>query len=637
MHSPMAELNSVSDTHALLESMLQKLRLNNQQTNSGSVTDMQTCSASESAEDSSKTKVYHFGTSLSSKEQDGRSSVWNNWENSWTQQSPNLGSALTPAAKQPAKRITKHSGSSAKPKRPPLIWGENKRFISERSNDVTSSVGNKQLSLGGEIRSNVPPVYQRETFRNPPDLLAPTLTPSSLVLDKTEVRGQWSWAAESEKNIGGGFIEQPEKTTKTSRKKWGEPKRWAQSVKERWRERRRGTQSRQRDDGQTQMQNEAQNNYSSLPTPIDVNNTPAALAKTAEIPQVMISTAPDEDEGPSSPSYLSDSLLAFDTTSNLMEEIFSGTEWAQFLSVNHSTSDQSNEPPKSINQSHEEDWTSKWTHKDTTESHLVITQPSFLNSTSNKSVYNQANTSQISDLNTNPIQSSDIFTNQSQNFKQQNEQSQLYDFNLNELKTTENSHPQPMSTEVSDPSQTGTEGFIPFLDLSCLKPRDRSSITSQGSLSRKREHWTKRRDLFEHTTEDMEHEEEQSSSFMNSQSSNSSSLNSVPDSITENPETAVKKRRMEVTRRVRFAEEVIVITARYLPEYNEDEDEDDDDDDDDEDEDYDDDDDEEEEEEEEEEEVEKEDNNDCLEERSPRPSLPRWIASLRGKSAKYKF
>ncbi|NP_001017913.1 uncharacterized protein LOC550612 [Danio rerio] len=634
----MAELNPVSDTHALLESMLQKLRLNTQQTNSSSVTDMQTCSASESAEDSSKTNVYQFGTSIRSKEQDGRSSVWNNWGNSWTQQSPNFGSALTPAAKKPAKRITKHLASSAKPKRPPLIWGENKRFISERSNDVTSSVGNEQFSLGGEIRSNVPPLYQTETFKNPPDLLAPTLTPSSLVLDKTEVRGQWSWAAESEKNIGGGFIELPEKTTKTSRKTWGEPKRWAQSVKERWRERRRGTQSRQRDDGQTQMQNKAQSNYSSLPTPIDVNNTPAALAETAEIPQVLISTAPDEDEGPSSPSYLSDSLLAFDTTSNLMEEIFSGTEWAQFLSVNHSTSDQSNEPPKSINQSHEEDWTSKWTCKDTTESHLVITQPSFLNSTSNKSVYNQANTSQMSDLNTNPIQTSDMFTNQSQNFNQQNEQSQLYDFNLNELKTTENSHPQPMSTEVSNPSQRGTEDFISSLDLSCLKPRDRSSITPQGSLSRKREHWTKRRNLFEHTTENMENEEEQSSSFINTPSSNSSSLNSVPDSISENPETAVKKRRMEVTRRVRFAEEVIVITARYLPEYNEEED-DDDDDDDDEDEDYadDDDDDDDDEEEEEEEEVEKEDNNERLDERSPRPSLPKWIASLRGKSAKYKF
>lgn len=256
--SSMAELNPVSNTHALLESMLQKLRLNTQQTNSESISDMQTCSASDPAEDSSKTKVYQFGTSPSSNEQDGRTLVWNNWENSWTQQSPNFGSALTPAAKQPAKRITKHTGPSAKPKRPPLLWGENKRFMSETSNDVTSSVEGEQFSLEEETRSNVPPLYQRETFRNPPDLLAPTLTTSSSVLDKTEVRGQWSWAAESEKNIGGGFIEQPEKTTKTSRKKWGEPRRWAQSVKERWRERRRGTQSRQRDDGQTQVQNKAQ-------------------------------------------------------------------------------------------------------------------------------------------------------------------------------------------------------------------------------------------------------------------------------------------------------------------------------------------------------------------------------------------
>lgn len=180
--------------------------------------------------------------------------------------------------------------------------------------------------------------------------------------------------------------------------------------------------------------------------------------------------------------FLSDSLLVFDTTSNLMEEIFSGTEWAQFLSVNHSTTDPSNEPPKSINQSHEEDWASKWTRKDTTESHLVITQPSFLNTTSNKPVYNQPNMSQMSvaDLNTNPIQTSDTFTNHSQNLilnsEQPKELSQLYNFNRNELKSTELRDPQPMSTQVFDPSQSGTEDFIPLLDLSCLKVRVKTTV-----------------------------------------------------------------------------------------------------------------------------------------------------------------
>lgn len=62
---------------------------------------------------------------------------------------------------------------------------------------------------------------------------------------------------------------------------------------------------------------------------------------------------------------------------------------------------------------------------------------------------------------------------------------------------------------------------------------------------------------------------------------------------------------MEDTRRVRFSEEVIILPPSYLPDYDEDEDDDND--------------------------------NDCPEENSPRPSFPKWIVSLKPKSAKYKF
>lgn len=264
----MEELNPVSNTHALLESMLQKLQLN-PETNSSSHADMETCSPCETAEDSSKTTVNPFGFSSKSKERDGSISVWNNRENPWTQQSSHFGGALTP--KQPVKRISKHnSGFSTKPKRPPLIWGEHNRFTSERADDVTSWVGDDQMprpekmqqfSLEGNTSSNVPPLYKTESFRNPPDLLAPTLTSSSSVVEKAEVKGQsgtWSWVAVNEKIEGIKPHEQSGKTTKTSRKKWGEAKRWAQNVKERWRERHRSTMTRQRDDGERLAQNEVQ-------------------------------------------------------------------------------------------------------------------------------------------------------------------------------------------------------------------------------------------------------------------------------------------------------------------------------------------------------------------------------------------
>lgn len=253
----MEESNPVSDTHALLESMLQKLKLN-PEANRSSHADMETCSPCETAEDS-------FGFSSKSKERDGSSSVWN----PWTQKSPHFGGALTP--KQPVKRISKHnSGFSTKPKRPPLIWGEHNRLTSERADDVTSWVGDnqmpgpekmQQISLEGNTISNVPPSYKTEPFRNPPDLLAPTLTPSSSVVEIPEVKGQsgtWSWVAVNEKIEGDKPHEQSGKTTKTSKKKWGEAKRWAQNVKERWRERHRSTMTRQRDDGERLAQNEVQ-------------------------------------------------------------------------------------------------------------------------------------------------------------------------------------------------------------------------------------------------------------------------------------------------------------------------------------------------------------------------------------------
>lgn len=181
---------------------------------------------------------------------------------------------------------------------------------------------------------------------------------------------------------------------------------------------------------------------------------------------------------------LSDSLFSFGTTSNLMEEIFSGTEWAQFLSVNCTSQDQSNEPQININQSREEQRNSKWTQNYITDSHLGMTKPSLSESfASDKPVYNQTETSQksvpsshVTDLTTNPLQTSDPFTNVLQNAnlklnesnhgEQSNEQSQFFQLDPNESKATDHSDPQLMSSQVN---QGGTEDFIPLLDLSFIK------------------------------------------------------------------------------------------------------------------------------------------------------------------------
>lgn len=170
-----------------------------------------------------------------------------------------------------------------------------------------------------------------------------------------------------------------------------------------------------------------------------------------------------------------------------MEEIFSGTEWAQFLSANSTKMHQSKELPNTNNQSREEEFQSKWTHEDTTYSHLDSTQPSLPESFAQDMASDkQTETSQMSvtDLPTNPLQT-DPFTNQSQNTnlnpnephnsEQSNRQSHFPQLDPNESKATEYSDPQPMSSQVSDPShnqpQDGTEDFIPLLDLSYAKVR----------------------------------------------------------------------------------------------------------------------------------------------------------------------
>ncbi len=171
-----------------------------------------------------------------------------------------------------------------------------------------------------------------------------------------------------------------------------------------------------------------------------------------------------------------------------MEEIFSETEWAQFLSVNSTKMHQSKELPNTNNQSWEEEMRSKWTHENTTNYHLYSTQPSLPESFAQDTASDkQTETSQMSvtDLPTNPLQT-DPFTNQSQNTnlipneshnsEQSNRQSHYSQLDPNESKATEYSDPQPMSSQVSDPShnqpQDGTEDFIPLLDLSYAKVRE---------------------------------------------------------------------------------------------------------------------------------------------------------------------
>ncbi|XP_056625614.1 uncharacterized protein zgc:113229 [Triplophysa dalaica] len=639
----MAELNPVSSANVLLESMLQKLRLNTQ-SNNGSQTDIQTSSSpvefnAVKGEDSSE--VYQFGCpSTNSGDQDRRSSIWKNAglrnEIPWSLQSFPVGGTSTPNSNSPFRKIRKHV-FSPKPKRTPLWRGPN-NFTPERDSDVFSWAGQdgtprlekyNHISVEGENRdvldSGVPPLFETEPYQKPPDLLAQRVHTSTSVLETLEVRGQrgtWSWGVGADHG----------KTTKTSKKKWGEAKRWAKKVKEQWREKHRGTENEQGYDGETQ---EMKSNLSPLPGPIDVNNTSTELVYTSYVHNEPIHTALGE-AGTRSPTFMSENLFTL-RTSNLMEEIFSGTEWAPFLSVNNTTQDQSNYSPSINNQSGEEERTGKWTHTYMTNSHFGTTQEqmsipdsSTQDMAIDQPVYRRHGISQIvTELTTNQLQTSDMCTNQLQsvdlslnethNGQQMNELSQFSHQPSNEYENSITSYSQPEVSDLSRvQSQDRKEGFIPLLDLSYHKPVDSSSTSTQGSLWRKREHWTKRREPSEDTGQDME-DENHRSSYMSTHSSNStrsisptSYLNSYQNS--EDVEssfsmgTAVKKRRMDNSCHVRFAEEVVILPPTIWPE----------------------------EEEENEEVMEKEE--DWQEDTAPRSSFPKWIGSIKGfKRTKYKF
>ncbi|XP_051506144.1 uncharacterized protein zgc:113229 isoform X3 [Myxocyprinus asiaticus] len=500
----------------------------------------------------------------------------------------------------------------------------------------------QQFSLKGETKgvynSSVLPLYKTEPYRNPPDLLAPTLATSTSVLDKPEVKGQsgtWSWDTEKEKNEGTRVHEESGK--RTSKKKWRDAKRWAQRVKERWRERHRSTETRQRDDGERQVQSEVlQSNLSPISMPIDVNTT-TAVTENPNIHNEPINTELDESTL-CSLSDMSENLFSFGT-SNLMEEIFNGTKWAQFLTVNCTTQDQSQESP-SISQSCKEEWNGKWNHTKTIDSHSGMTQAetSFPESFTQDMAFNMhvnnetemskisvlssdfndlsANQSQTSDLFTNQLQTTNLSFNESQKSKQTSKQSQFshqlsYKSTANEhsvpqLISIQQSHSQPQVSDTShNQPQGGKEVFIPILD-SYVKPMDRSSIKSHGSLSRKREHWTRRRNPFEDSSQDMEDEYHCRST---SSISPMSTLTSLQNSVSEDSdsykslETVIKKMRMEESRHVRFAEEVVILPPSFISEDEDDCLED-----------------------------------DCPEEPSPRSSFPKWIGSLKVKQTrKYKF
>nr|XP_055034251.1 uncharacterized protein zgc:113229 [Misgurnus anguillicaudatus] len=592
----MAELNPVPNRQVLLESMLQKLRVNAQSDN-GSQTEMSV----ESAETDSSA-AYQFGFSSNNRtEQERHSLNWNN--NERNQQSSSFGATSTPISNNPAKKIRKHV-FSPKPKRAPLIWKGENQFPTEKN-----IIGNSWFRQEGENRdvlgSGLSPSFQTDPYQTPPDLLGQSLPMSTSLSDTPEIRGQsgiWTWG--SGKDTG--------KPTKKSKKKWGDAKRWTKKMKERWRERHRATETEPRNDGERQALNEARN-VSTLSVPIDVNNTTTKLVENLNTHSEPIDRGLDGAAN-SSPSYMSENLFSF-STSNLMEEIFSGTQWAQFLSVSSNTQNQPNESLSHINQSGEGKWTGTGHYTDMINSIQMSHHEGFTQDMAfNVPVYSRNHTSPIGDPSShvanqlqtsvmyrNHLQNPDLSLSETHNFERMNEQSQFSHQFSNEH------HPMSSQQSYSQSQVSDLNHNQPHLNHSYLKPMDSSSLNTRGSLQRKREHWTNRRDQFKYREDEDD-------------SSSSSSSLSCPQYSEDSDssvymEIAVKKRKMDDSRHVRFAEEVMILPPPIWPEEDD------------------------EEEEEVVEEVKEEEKKEEVwpQDPPPRSSFPKWIVSLKGRRTKYKF
>ncbi|KAF4094232.1 hypothetical protein AMELA_G00010460 [Ameiurus melas] len=604
----MAEANSVSDTQVLLQSMLQRLRLQPKpDSNSTHTQDELQCSTTlieqngSAAESPPQTPpMYNFNFSM-----DSKSIVVGPL-------SPGLTGVATSPSQEFANGIDVHnSGTSSPPKQRTLNWW----FMSNH----TVSGGNSNVSTRSD--NGVMPKQARKqkfSLTKMNDGSVSSLQSIESMLPSTHSSGF------TESNLQGQGVGQ---------------KRWTQKVKEKWTGRNKSIPRREPDVRERQGHSNVSNIIGS-PIPVQTvpneNKTTTAFNEEVRIQHQPINNGPVKGI-PSPPDYMSETLFS-PGSFNLMEEIFTGEEWTKFLPS--TTSNQSTSG--SITQEQEMGLTSSISHSRQNEQHMlnqtyyrVDTGPNLgmIQSQMNSGSFHNMNTTELhngqnglSDSGPNHLESMDLSAGPLGNnhpIKQQAHiypcnQSKTIELNVNPLLSSEQSVNQSQATEINHNQPGSVHEYLPVLDLSYLQSKDSSSLRKQVNLSRKRSHSTERRDSNERwRSEPGEiHEWRHNSSPSDPAISLSpaSSTSSLQHSFSQDlesfvsTETVIKKRRVENIRRVRFAEEVTFVPPLVLSDDDGDAD----------DEDY--------------SQNGNDDNDDGGEELLSRPSAPRWIEALRSKT-----
>uniref|UniRef100_A0A3B4D7U0 Uncharacterized protein n=1 Tax=Pygocentrus nattereri TaxID=42514 RepID=A0A3B4D7U0_PYGNA len=459
----MAKSSAVSDTQSLLQSMLQKLKLQNHSERSSTPTQEQAPSPTVglNGRSSLESTVYQFGDP--SKQQGTPPSVWTNLDSSWRLQLSNQPHLEQSIEGIPATLEPDVISDSEIPR-----WNRKQLKISH------SKVSDDSSSLSSSSTT--------ENTLNPTDLPTPSPTSSILSQKTSEKHSDHSGVcSEGVGDIRKDSINVPDKimrtrTSRTSKRKWEDPgkKRWTQKVKERWKERHK----KERDGKQKQESNDMAkvsfNDHCPAPTKSSDDNT------TATLYEQNISDNNGNDYIPNPLFPCSESIFPFGTF-NLMEEIFTGKEWASFFQTNTGsqpeftciTADKTTESLNTVSQSPYRERTTgnQWDYKEAADSNLRT--PSSQMKSGNKSELFASN----------QIQSMDLGLSQSENDEETKYQPQLQDLHQNyQLNTAEASYHQSLTSErnlnqsqQSDPNHTQPETvheeFLPLLDLSYLQVR----------------------------------------------------------------------------------------------------------------------------------------------------------------------
>ncbi|TSV81497.1 hypothetical protein Baya_13327 [Bagarius yarrelli] len=562
----MADTNSVSDTQVLLQSMLQRLRLQPKSENTHMQDEVQfggtliKQNGGVSGSPPQTPSMYKMDFS-----KDSRSIV----TNGAGLLSPDSTGVPTSLSQEFAKGLDVYNSRlPSRPKQRALsfdyrshrtVSGENREISTHADDGVTPKQTRQQkFSLINRSNSSVSSLQRPERLSS-----------------WTPISGQ------EESNIQNQGVEQ---------------KKWTQKVKERWKERHKI--SIKKDGRLEQTLSNSNISLISVQNALHGNSITTTFNEEVNVQHQPVISGSVEDV-PSLLDHMSETLFS-PGSFNLMEEIFTGQEWAKYLpsstdsqSASSSiTHDQEIGLKSSVGQSRQNDQNvlSRWDYREKTDTNVGITHQSPMNSegfhtmdTSEHLLNHKKTLSfgqdsynsqyRLSELEPNHLDLSGVPLGNKHLLQEQtsiypNHQSNNSQPKVSAASSSEQNVNQSQMMEMNPNQHKSVHESLLVLDLSYPQPKDSTGMNKQVPPGRKRSHSTET----DNSNEQWRWRNGSFSSISDPAPSLSpaSSTSSLQYSIYQDSEsyvateTVIKKRRVENTRHVRFADEVTIVPPLIL-------------------------------------------------------------------------